>query len=81
MNLTDIGSLYQKHHTGREIPFPDEELFAVGPQKTYVGKYLNEIAFPLGGIGTGCVSLSGGGQLVDWEIFNRPNQGVRPDYK
>ena len=66
--------------TGRKMPFTDEELFAFGPQKTHTGKYLNEIAFPLGGIGTGCLSLSGRGQLVDWEIFNRPNKGYRPDY-
>ena len=71
---------HQSRSTGREIPFTDEELFAFGPQKTHTGKYLNEIAFPLGGIGTGCVSLSGRGQLVDWEIFNRPNKGYRPDY-
>ena len=71
---------HQDRCAGREIPFTDEELFAVGPQKTYTGKYLNEIAFPLGGIGTGCMFLSGSGQLVDWEIFNRPNKGYRPDY-
>jgi uncharacterized protein (DUF608 family) len=33
------------------------------------------IAFPLGGIGTGSVSLGGRGQLRDWEIFNRPDKG------
>jgi len=71
---------HQPHHAGREIPFTDDELFAVGPGRTYTGKHLNEIAFPLGGIGTGCLSLSGSGQLVDWEIFNRPNKGYRPDY-
>ena len=71
---------HQRHHAGREIPFTDEELFAVGEGRTYTGEYLSEIAFPLGGIGTGCVSLSGSGQLVDWEIFNRPNKGYRPDY-
>jgi len=49
-------------------------------KKAYTGEYLREIAFPLGGIGTGCMSLSGSGQLVDWEIFNRPNKGYRPDY-
>ena len=83
IGLTGWGSFrseYQERHAGRKIPFTDDELFAVGPQRTYTGKYLNETAFPLGGIGTGCVSLSGSGQLVDWEIFNRPNKGYRPDY-
>ncbi|MBI1387569.1 MAG: hypothetical protein GC154_03885 [bacterium] len=36
--------------------------------------HLSEIAFPLGGIGTGCVSVGGRGELRDWEIFNRPNK-------
>ena len=70
----------QRQHSGLEIPFTDHELFAIGKQKTYTKERLNEIAFPLGGIGTGCVSFSGSGQLVDWEIFNRPNKGYRPDY-
>src|SRR5262249_9390198 len=34
-----------------------------------------EVAFPLGGIGTGTVSLGGRGELRDWEIFNRPAKG------
>ena len=29
----------------------------------------------MGGLGTGCVGLSGNGRLVDWEIFNRPDKG------
>lgn len=41
--------------------------------KRYKGKRRNEIAFPLGGIGTGSVSLSGFGGLRDWAIHNRPN--------
>lgn len=40
----------------------------------FAGANLTEIAFPLGGIGTGCVSLDGRGGLRDWEIFNRPNK-------
>src|SRR5258707_15567154 len=32
-------------------------------------------AFPLGGIGTGNVSLGARGELRDWELFNRPNKG------
>ena len=46
----------------------------------YEGKKTKEIRFPLGGIGTGSVSLDGGGRLVDWEIFNRPNKGSNGDY-
>ncbi len=34
-----------------------------------------QISFPLGGIGAGCIGLAGNGQLMDWEIFNRPNKG------
>ncbi|NLG49754.1 MAG: hypothetical protein GX552_06555 [Chloroflexi bacterium] len=41
----------------------------------YRGRKTNEISFPLGGIGTGCIGLAGNGRLIDWEIFNRPNKG------
>lgn len=41
--------------------------------------YLSEIAFPLGGIGTGTVSIGGRGDLIDWEICNRPNKGRKLD--
>jgi len=72
-------SEFQRYSTGRPLPYSDEELLSVGPQKTHRGEHLKEIAFPLGGIGTGCISLSGSGALVDWEIFNRPNKSYRPD--
>ena len=51
-----------------------DELYTDAPL-VYEGDQLREIAFPLGGLGTGCVSLSGRGALVDWEVFNRPNKG------
>ena len=35
------------------------------------------ISFPLGGIGSGCIGLTGNGTLIDWEIFNRPSKGSR----
>ena len=59
-----------------KFPYPTQELFALGSQRVFEGPYLNEIAFPLGGIGTGTVSLGGRGNLRDWEIFNRPGKGV-----
>jgi len=40
----------------------------------YTGNSLNEISFPLGGIGTGSVGLAGNGRLIDWEIYNRPDK-------
>lgn len=43
--------------------------------RSFTGPGLAQIAFPLGGIGTGTVSLGGRGNLQDWEIFNRPGKG------
>jgi uncharacterized protein (DUF608 family) len=43
--------------------------------RRFTKESLREIAFPLGGIGTGTVSLGGCGNFRDWEIFNRPNKG------
>jgi len=47
----------------------------VGRRTTFSKEALNEISFPMGGIGSGCIGLAGNGRLVDWEIFNRPNKG------
>ena len=44
----------------------------------YDEEHLSQIAIPLGGIGTGTVSLGGRGQLRDWEIMNRPSKGFNP---
>lgn len=41
---------------------------------TFRDERLTEVAFPLGGIGAGCVSLEGRGALRDWEIYGRPNK-------
>jgi len=43
--------------------------------RKFRGSSLSQIAFPLGGIGTGTVSLGGRGNLQDWELFNRPGKG------
>jgi non-lysosomal glucosylceramidase len=56
--------------------YSKEELAGTGPQRVFEGPALREVAFPLGGIGTGTVSLGGRGNLRDWEIFNRPGKGV-----
>jgi non-lysosomal glucosylceramidase len=48
--------------------------------RVYSGEKLKMIAFPLGGVGAGSLSLGGRGQLRDWEIFNKPNKGFSPNY-
>ncbi len=53
---------------------------AVRFPRTFEAEALQTIAFPLGGIGTGSISLGGRGQLRDWEIFNQPNKGNVPEY-
>lgn len=40
----------------------------------YSGASTRCISFPLGGIGTGSIGLSGSGRLIDWEIENHPNK-------
>ncbi len=56
---------------GSTIPYSHQELLGeTGPQRTLVD--CGEVAFPLGGIGTGTISLGGRGELRDWEVFNRP---------
>jgi len=46
--------------------------------KHYDQEHTYKIALPIGGIGTGTVSLGGRGNLLDWEIMDRPAKGFNP---
>lgn len=48
--------------------------------KTYDQEHIHRIAMPIGGIGTGTISLTGRGALEDWEIMSRPAKGYNPKY-
>jgi uncharacterized protein (DUF608 family) len=51
-----------------------------GYARTFTGRQLAMLAFPLGGVASGSVSLGGRGQLRDWEIFNHPDKGHNLEY-
>lgn len=57
------------------IPYKKSDLRKHASHRTFTGESLQMVAMPMGGIGTGCVSLGGRGELRDWEIFNRPGKG------
>lgn len=59
-----------------QIPWSPAELRDSTPPGPLTGAALEQVAFPLGGLGTGMVSLGGWGQLRDWEIRNRPAKGA-----
>lgn len=43
--------------------------------KHYEGKWLDKVAMPVGGIGTGNISIGGNGQWKDVELMNKPGIG------
>jgi len=43
--------------------------------KSYDQNHLSRLALPIGGIGTGTISLMGNGALRHWEVMNRPAKG------
>ncbi|MCG6190108.1 GH116 family glycosyl-hydrolase [Maribellus maritimus] len=46
--------------------------------KRYDKEHIQRIALPIGGIGTGTISLGGRGNFQDIEIMNRPAKGYNP---
>lgn len=56
------------------MPVPPEN---ASPATRGLGPEASVAAFPLGGIGTGNVSIGARGDLRDWELANRPAMGAR----
>jgi uncharacterized protein (DUF608 family) len=57
-----------------------EGLYDSGKIREFTGESLNAIAFPIGGLGTGNITLGGRGEIRELEIFNRPDKGKSPDF-
>jgi uncharacterized protein (DUF608 family) len=83
-----MGAATLSEHMSAQVPGQDPELPkqripSSGDRnypRQFQGRQLRMISFPLGGVGAGSIGLGGRGQLIDWEIFNRPNKGFRPSY-
>jgi len=57
----------------------EQSLVGRGAPSSYSGEALMNIGMPVGGITTGAlVYLGGDGKLWNWDIFNRPLNGVMP---
>jgi uncharacterized protein (DUF608 family) len=65
----------RKRAVRTSLPYSRRELHDTDAVRTYAGEQLRELAVPIGGIGAGCVSLAGWGELRDWEIYNSPGKG------
>lgn len=59
---------------------PHETQSAVAYPRVFKGAQRKMLSFPLGGVGTGSISLGGRGDLREWWIFNRPDKGNSPAY-
>src|SRR5579864_2445953 len=64
--------------TSGQNPDSSEDFFKAGSQRTFQGDRTTQIAFPLGGIGAGCMCLNGYGGLQDFSIFNHPTLTALP---
>lgn len=47
-----------------------------GTRRRWLDANARAAAFPLGGVGTGNVSIGSRGEFRDWELCNRPNKGA-----
>jgi hypothetical protein len=59
-----------------QIPYTLDELLAQGKPRLYTGRQLDQIAFPLGGIGTGSISLGRLGAAARLRNLQSPTQGT-----
>lgn len=65
---------------GRSQVMEKEELYDSGKTRELTGEGLKMIAFPIGGLGAGNITLGGRGEIRELEIFNRPAKEKAPDF-
>jgi len=62
----------------RRAEYPETDFTSRRVAEKSIPSTFARAAFPLGGIGTGTVSLGARGELRDWELRNSPAKGCRP---
>ncbi len=67
------GLVFSEQVAEKQKPYDD------GKIREFKGKDLKTIAFPIGGLGTGNITLGGRGEIRELEIFNRPAKGIPPE--
>ena len=72
----DVEAAQRAQRSERDRPLVEDTQWPT--LRIYDEPSLDRIAMPIGGIGTGTVSLGGRGDLRDWEIMNRPAKGFIP---
>ncbi len=55
-----------------------KKLLVTGHQRVYTGRYLDAISVPLGGIGSGCIQITGHGERI-YQTFNNFSQNKVPN--
>ncbi len=80
LGVTKPGEAAAQNASGDERAALDGDTAKVTFPRSFTGEHLKMIAFPLGGVGAGSVSLGGRGQLRDWEIFNKADKGNELSY-
>ncbi len=80
VSLVQAQNLISAEENGHKIVIPAEESSSDEwpVLTTYDQDHIARIAMPIGGIGTGTVSLGGRGDLRDWEIMNTAAKGFIP---
>src|SRR5580693_1385942 len=51
---------------------------ARGPDTVYTGEHLDQLAFPMGGMGAGMICLEGSGALTNVSVKNQPKVQNEP---
>ena len=80
-SIGTLGALAAGAAVSRGAPAPSagpEAPAARGPDSIYTGEHLDQIAFPMGGMGAGMICLEGSGALTNVSVRHQPQVQNEP---